>query len=105
MGEQESGLSDEEVVNLFHSIQQQAAGGMSREAICQQFTASGMPEAEAKELVDTALRPDMQIPSGGGGHDHGGGGGSGFPSWLIWVGVLLGINLLSFMLDLGFWIY
>ncbi len=31
--------------------------------------------------------------------------GSGVPGWLIWVGVLIGVNVLSYVFDWPFWIY
>lgn len=33
------------------------------------------------------------------------GQGGGIPSILIWIGVLLGVNLLSYVFDWGFIIY
>lgn len=34
-----------------------------------------------------------------------GGGGSGFPSWLIWIGLLILANVLSQVFDWGIIIY
>jgi hypothetical protein len=32
-------------------------------------------------------------------------GGSGIPGFVIWIGLLLGVNGLSWMFDWPFWIY
>jgi hypothetical protein len=32
-------------------------------------------------------------------------GGSRFPRWLIYIGVLIGINVLSYVFNWGYWIY
>ena len=31
--------------------------------------------------------------------------GNGAPGWLIWIGILVGINVLSYLFNWGFWIY
>jgi len=30
---------------------------------------------------------------------------SGFPRWLIWIILLIGVNLLSWIFDWSFWVY
>lgn len=32
-------------------------------------------------------------------------GGDGLPGWVIWIGILLLINLLSYIFDWPFWIW
>lgn len=31
--------------------------------------------------------------------------GGGIPGWLIWIGLLIGINVLSYLFDWPFWVY
>ena len=58
---------------------------------------SGVPGPEEINVSD----------DGGRGHRGGGGGGGGgrFPSWLIWIGLLVGFNVLSWVFDWGWVIY
>ena len=32
-------------------------------------------------------------------------GGSGVGGWVIWIGILVLVNVLSYFLDWGFWLY
>jgi hypothetical protein len=38
-------------------------------------------------------------------HENTGGGRSGLPGWVLWIGILVGLNIVSQVLDLGFIIY
>lgn len=33
------------------------------------------------------------------------GGGNRAAGWLIWIGILVGVNVLSAVFDWGFWLY
>jgi hypothetical protein len=46
-------------------------------------------------------RPTGGPPSGGDDGDSGG----GIPGWLIWIALLIGINVCSYLFDWPFWIY
>ncbi len=37
--------------------------------------------------------------------EEGGGGGGRWVKWLVWIGLLVGVNLASYIFDWSFWIY
>ena len=96
-------LSPEERQALARLVAQSLAKGEKPADISQQLANNGWEKAEAAEFVGrialqqaSVNRPTPQ-PSGGGG-----GGGMG---WLAWIGVILFINLLSYLFNWPFWIY
>lgn len=95
------GQSDEEIQALAVMIAENLAEGESPEKIAQQLVDNGWEAADARGFVG-AIQQRMQ--SAGSGAHHGGGGGEGM-GWLIWIGAIVGINVLSAVFDWGFWIY
>ncbi len=91
-------------------IREQRDAGHSRGALRQQLEEHGYDAETAASLVDTALGDARQTAARRARSSrraaHGGGGGdSEGLGWLIWIGLLLFINLLSWIFDWPFWIY
>lgn len=38
-------------------------------------------------------------------NDSGSGGSSRGMGWLIWIGIIIGVNVLSYVFHWGFWLY
>ena len=74
------------------------AAGRPRTSVAQELVADGWSEVDANELV-LAVEGSMQENSA----KEGGGGRAG--GWLVWIGVLVVINLLSWLFGWGFTIY
>jgi len=98
-------------------VQDQRADGHTRAALREQLEEHGYSTEEARSLVETALgTPDEIVARRGasrrartramdGDSGYQGSGDGGAAGWMIWVGILLLINLLSFLFDWPFWIY
>ena len=78
-------------------MSEQLSDGRSQKQVAKQLVDSGWDQDNADEFV-AAVNTQMSEA----GAKSGGGGGK---SWLIWIGALLLINLLSYLFDWPFWIY
>ncbi len=105
------GGAQDDVAATIAWVQEQRDAGHTRGALRQQLVTHGYSEDEAHELVDTALGTPDQIAArrgasrrarSGAMETDSGGDGAG---WLIWIGILLLINLLSWIFDWPFWVY
>ena len=70
--------------------------GMTRRQIVEEFVKAGVDEENAKDLVKTVLTSQRRAQSNA---------GSGVPGIVWYIGILLLINVLSFVFDLGFIVY
>ena len=86
-----------EVEALVQNVGSALANGTSPQAIVQELVNNGMPQADAKALVANV---GQHVKAGSGG-----GGGRGVSGWLIFIGVILVLNLLSYVFHWGwtFW--
>lgn len=75
------------------------ANGESRESVIADLTNSGWNPDEANEYVTEIEYHLAEARS-----RQGSGGGEGM-GWLLWIGGILLINLLSYLFNWGFWIY
>lgn len=86
---------------LARLVAQSLAKGEKPSDITQQLVNSGWDQEEAAEFVGMiglqVANANRPAPSA---NDDGGGMG-----WLAWIGVLLFINLLSYLFNWGFWLY
>jgi hypothetical protein len=112
------GGAQDDIAATITWVQEQREAGHTRGALREQLITHGYSEDEAHKLVDTALGTPDQIAARHGasrrarsratdgesayGGEGGGGEGAG---WMIWIGILLVINLLSWIFDWPFWIY
>ena len=99
--EQLSPEDQQEMRELAGIVAQSLSKGEKPADITKQLVNSGWEQADADEFVNSiaqhlasAERAAAQSSSGGGGM-----------GWLIWIGALLLINLLSYLFEWPFWIY
>ena len=107
--EQEGEISDEELEEILQQIRDMADQGATRSQIKRAWVDAGTPEDVATELVNAALgKPGSagarrrRMSAAEAREEGGGGGGRG---WLIFIGLLLLVNLLSYLFDWPFWVY
>ncbi len=93
------GQSDDEIQDLAVLLAENLAKGEDPDVLAKQLVDSGWEEDDAKSFVLSIQDQMMQAQSASGG---GGGEASG---WLLWIGGICGINLLSYLFGWGFWIY
>jgi len=91
------GLADDEVQELAQIVAESLGKGED-------------PQVVAQQLIDSGWEPDQANAFVGSIHSHllqpeDSGGKSESMGWVIWVGAIAGINLLSWLLGWGFWIY
>ena len=91
------GQDDDEIQDLAMLVAQNLAKGESPEAISQQLVDSGWDPDEATAFVGSIQQQLAQMQSNQGSDE-----GMG---WLLWIGGILLINLLSYLFNWGFWIY
>lgn len=91
------GQEDDEIEGLAILVAENLQKGESPEEIVQQLTESGWEEQDAIGFV-SSIKHQLEEPQ----HVSQGGGGMG---WLVWLGGILLINLLSYLFNWGFWIY
>jgi hypothetical protein len=92
------GQDDEEFPELAGLVAENLAKGESPEEIVQQLVDSGWQLDDAQGLVGTIqrqLHSAQQQPAGGGE-------GMG---WLVWIGGIVLINVLSYLFNWNFWIW
>lgn len=76
--------------------------GSSDLSIRNSLMEKGLSKDDALIILDNVNEGFFGQVQEGGGVESGGGE---FPRWLIYVLALVGINVLSFLFDWGFWIY
>lgn len=92
------GQDDDEIQDLAMLVAENLAKGESPDAIAQQLVDSGWEAEDANSFVSSIQYQLAQAQRSQGG------GGEGM-GWLLWIGGILGINLLSYLFNWGFWIY
>jgi len=70
--------------------------GKSDSQIQEALVEKGLDEESSKTVVDNLSNAEAQNAEGE---------SSGFPSWLIWIALLILVNILSAIFDWPFWIY
>jgi len=94
-------LSKQEIQEFVKVIADSLAAGQTEEEVSQQLVDNGWEKKDADELVrDIAQQVREENYSGSQG-----GGGSGLPGWVVWIGILVLINLLSMAFNWGFIIW
>ena len=85
------------------AVADQLAAGVPESDVAKQLVEGGWEQSDASEFVrDIGQR--VRAEGYTGSHSEGG-GGSGAWGWLIWIGILLFINFLSWAFDWPFWVY
>ena len=95
------GQEADEIQALAGIVAESLDKGEDPHAIAQQLIDSGWESDEANSFVGSIqqqLQQAHSVPAGGSA-------GSEAKGWLIWIGAIGGINLLSYLFDWGFWIY
>ena len=102
LGESKHPSQDEqaEAQELALLVAKALANGESRESVIADLTNNGWDPAEADDYVSTIEYHLSQAQH----RQSSGGGGEGM-GWLLWIGGILLINLLSYLFGWGFWIY
>jgi hypothetical protein len=94
-------LSDQEMGDLAQLVATSLASGKSQIEVAKQLVDSGWEEQPAHEFVGQIAIAMLEADD----PQHAGSGGGGGMSWLIWIGLLVGINVLSYFFEWPFWIY
>lgn len=84
------------IEQVYAYVVEQKKAGKSDTAIQNELVDKGIEEETAKVFIDNANKLIAE---------HGGDESSGISGWLIWILILGGINLLSYIFDWPFWIY
>ena len=77
--------------------------GKSDWEIEQELLMKGLDQEEAQTMIAKTDKALARQASGEERASSGGGGGAA--GWLIWIGVLILVNVLSYAFDWPFWIY
>ena len=91
------GLADDEIEGLTQLVAESLAKGEDPQAVAQQLIDSGWEPDQANGFVSMIHEQMLRR------HDTG--GQSQAMGWMVWLGVILGINFLSWIFNWGFWIY
>ena len=102
MGDEKISLEDEEMQELAQLVAEALVRGDSRESVVEDLSKNGMSDDDAEEFVSLIEYQLYQVDTGSAHHDGGGGEGLG---WLVWIGVIIGINVLSHFFNWGFIIW
>ena len=102
MADEKITLEDEEMQELALLVSEALARGDSRESIVADLSQNGMSDSDAEEFVSLVEYQMYQVDTGWAQR---GGGGDGGLGWLIWIGAIVGINILSHIFNWGFIIY
>ncbi len=104
MSEEKLSPEDEKALNqLVNAVAKALAGGQSKGSIVKQLVEDGWEQSAAEDFVGNVEREVRAAQARGGGEGRSFLGGAG--SWLIWIGLLLFVNFLSWVFDWSFWIY
>ncbi len=90
------GQEDDEIEGLALLVAENLQKGESPEKIAQQLVDNGWEHNDAVGFVASIQRQLAAHQKSGGGEGMG---------WLLWIGGVLLINLLSYLLNWGFWLY
>lgn len=90
-----------ELEELAGHVANALASGETQAQVSQELVKGGWEQADAKAFVSSVA---AHVESARKQHARSG-GGSGVPGCLIWIGILLLINFLSYLFDWPFWIY
>ncbi len=101
MADEKISLEDDEMQELAQLVAEALARGDSRESVIEDLAKNGLSESDAEEFVSLIEYQLYQVDAG---TAHGGGGEGGM-GWLIWIGAIVGINVLSHIFNWGFIIY
>ena len=93
------GQSDDEIEALAMLVAENLQSGESPAEIVEQLVGNGWEENDAIGFVGSI---QQQLSQPAQYSQEGGGEGMG---WLLWIGGVLLINLLSYLFGWGFWIY
>ena len=92
----------EEMKQIAAHIAESLANGKSQEEVTQQLVDNGWEPGDASQFVNTIGARLAEVQSHAYQEQSGGDGGG---RWLVWIGAILLINLLSYLFGWGFWIY
>ena len=95
-------LSQEELDALARLVAESLAKGEKAADISAQLVNSGWEQADADNFV---ARIALHLSSAQHSRPVAASGEGGAMGWLIWIGVILLINLRSFLFGWGFWVY
>ena len=98
VGNQSDNNQKEAIQNLVHAIAEELRNGRKKGEVTQDLVDNGWDQAEASDFVNHIDSNLSQLQA-----DHSE-DNSGM-RWLIWIGVLLLINLLSYLFNWPFWVY
>jgi predicted acetyltransferase len=84
---------------LVQHIAREIAGGTSPNDVVANMVENGWEEDDAREMVGSIA---MRMSEAAAAQEESGGGGGG---WLLWIGIIIGINVLSYIFNWPFWIY
>lgn len=95
-------MNEEQMQGLTDWILEEKQAGKTDLEIKNQLVEKGVEPTAASDLIEKInQRIAQRVQQEVGDDDEGG----GFPSWIIYILLLLGINLLSYIFDWSFWIY
>lgn len=97
----EETLSSEDQAELAGLVAKSLSEGQQPADIAKQLVDSGWKQQEADEFVGMIAQHLANAQQAAARPDSGGGG----MGWLAWIGVLLFINLLSWLFNWPFWVY
>ncbi len=91
------GQEPDEIHGLAQVVADSLAKGEDPQTITRQLVDSGWEPDQANAFVGSIQQQMFKARSSDGGSEAKG--------WLIWIGAIVGINLLSWVFNWGFWIY
>jgi len=99
MGDENISLEDDEMQELAVLVAEALQNGESRDKVIADLAKNGMAPDEAEQFVSIVEYQLYQVDAH---QSHGGGGGGEGMGWLIWIGIIIGINVLSRIFGWGF---
>lgn len=104
MSEKELTPEQQAELNQFATVVAQSlARGESQQEVTDQLVSDGWDQEGAAAFVHSVAQQVADGQSGPAPAASGGGGGGS--SWLVWIGILVLVNLLSYVFNWPFWIY
>ena len=98
VGNQSYNNQKEAIQNLVHAITEELHNGRKNGEVTQDLVDNGWDQAEASDFVNHRESNLSQLQAEHSEHNSAMG-------WVTWVGVLLVINLLSYLFNWPFWVY